>query len=321
MNEDKLKLACYCAGGCGGCDTAVLDTDEQLLELSRAADIVFWPIAVDVKESDVEAMPDGHVDLCLFNGSIRNEENEQMAFLLREKSKVLVAFGACAHTGGICGLLNTTDARSVKDTVYAGVPSVDETGSNAPLPCTVVGGVELVLPELLDTVKALDQVVDVDFYVPGCPPAPERIKEVFGAYLAGNLPGKGSVLGASDKALCDTCRRVTVGTAVRRFTRPHLVVTDENTCFLEQGVVCLGPVTRSGCGEACVDGNMPCSGCYGPTPNIVDTGGAMTGRLASLIESDDPESIETITDGISDPVGSLYLFTLAKSMLGKVKRK
>lgn len=320
MNDTKIKLACYCACGCGGCDTAVLDTDHQILELSKVAEIVFWPIAVDVKESAVEALPDGYVDLCLFNGSIRNKENETMAAMLRKKSKVLIAFGACACTGGISGLLNTTDTRSVKETVYAGVPSVDGSRAGAPLLCTAMDGADLTLPELFDTVRSLDEVVDVDFYVPGCPPAPARIREVIGAYLAGDLPEKGAVLGAADKAVCHTCRRVTTGITADEYKRLHLAIPDENTCFLDQGIVCLGPVTRSGCGEACVHGNMPCMGCYGLTPKTSDAGGAMIGRLASLIERDVQASGDPAVHGIADPVGSLYLFTLAKSLLGKVKR-
>jgi len=97
----KPKVAIYWAASCGGCEIAVLDIAEKILDLAAAVDIVFWPAAIDVKYKDVEAMADGEIDLCLFNGSIRTTENEHLAHLLRKKSKILVAYGSCAHEGCI----------------------------------------------------------------------------------------------------------------------------------------------------------------------------------------------------------------------------
>lgn len=321
MDNAKKKLACYLACGCGGCDTAILDTDLKILELSERMDIVFWPTAVDLKEKDVEAMPDGSIDLCLFNGSIRNQENEDMALLLRKKSVALVAFGTCAATGGIHGLLNTTDAEAVKETVYAEVPSIGDENLAMPACKTAVKGGELTLPELFDTTRSLDQVVEVDYYVPGCPPSVPRIIEVIDAYLGGQLPEKGSVLGAANKPLCDTCPRTANQNKVAVFTRPHLIVPDEQTCLLEQGIICLGPITRSGCGESCIRVNMPCTGCYGPVPGIIDAGGAMTGKLAALMEYDANGSVKSAAASVNDPIGSFYMYTMAKSLLKKVSKK
>ncbi|NIN66436.1 MAG: oxidoreductase, partial [Anaerolineae bacterium] len=91
---DKLKLALYWTASCGGCDVAVLDINEKILDVVEVADIVFWPVALDTKYHDVEAMPDGAIDVCLFNGAIRSSEHEKMARLLRNKSKTLIAFGS-----------------------------------------------------------------------------------------------------------------------------------------------------------------------------------------------------------------------------------
>jgi F420-non-reducing hydrogenase small subunit len=102
----KAKLALYWAASCGGCDVAVLDTNEKILDIAALADIVLWPIAVDFKYHHIEAMKDGEIDLCLFNGAIRNSEQEKIARLLRSKSKVMIAFGSCACFGGIPGLAN-----------------------------------------------------------------------------------------------------------------------------------------------------------------------------------------------------------------------
>lgn len=326
VQTEKIKLACYWACGCGGCDVSILDTDERILDLAEAADIVFWPIAVDSKKSDVEAMPDGGIDLCFFNGSIRNTENTEMARLLRRKSKILVAFGTCAHIGGVHGLLNTTDADTVKDTVFAGVPSVDNPEKIMPGEVTETLYGKLELPRLYDSVYTLGDVVEVDYYIPGCPPAVSQVCDVIDVCLAGTLPEKGTVLGACDKAMCDECLRnpgeaAVAGRKVERFTRPHMTKLDEETCFLDQGVVCMGPVTRSGCGEQCVRGNMPCRGCYGPTPGTVDTGGAMTGVLAGLIESESIDGMKDISGGLADPLGTMYLFSMARSLLRNVRRK
>jgi F420-non-reducing hydrogenase small subunit len=96
-HNGKLKLGLYWAASCGGCEIAVVELREKILLLDEAAEILFWPVAMDFKVKNVEAMPDGHMDVCLFNGAIRTSENEDMAHLLRRKSKVLVAFGSCAY--------------------------------------------------------------------------------------------------------------------------------------------------------------------------------------------------------------------------------
>jgi len=104
--KKKLKFAFYWAASCGGCEIAVLDIDEKILDVVQIADIVFWPVAMDIKYKDVENMPDKYIDVCFFNGAIRTEEQEHMAKLLRQKSKILIAYGACSHLGGIPGLAN-----------------------------------------------------------------------------------------------------------------------------------------------------------------------------------------------------------------------
>ena len=95
--KPKLKLAVYWGAACGGCCVSVLDVHEKLFIVTEHADLVFWPIALDIKYSDVEEMTDGFIDVTLFNGAIRNSENEHMAKLLRQKTKILVAYGSCAH--------------------------------------------------------------------------------------------------------------------------------------------------------------------------------------------------------------------------------
>ncbi|MCK4933891.1 oxidoreductase, partial [Candidatus Bathyarchaeota archaeon] len=110
---DKLKIAFYWAASCGGCEIAVLDINEKILDVVAKAEIVFWPVAMDIKYKNVEAMPDKTIDVCFFNGAIRNSENEEMAKLLRKKSKTLIAFGSCAHEGCVLGLANLHDREAI----------------------------------------------------------------------------------------------------------------------------------------------------------------------------------------------------------------
>jgi F420-non-reducing hydrogenase small subunit len=116
--KKKLQMAVYWGAACGGCCVSVLDVHEALFLVLEHADLVFWPIALDTKYKDVEAMPDKHLDLTLYNGAIRNSENEHIAKLLRQKSKVLVAYGSCAHLGGIPGLANFATKERIFQRVY-----------------------------------------------------------------------------------------------------------------------------------------------------------------------------------------------------------
>ncbi len=116
--SDKPKVAFYWCSSCGGCEEAIVDLAEQILDVVAAVDIVFWPVALDFKKADVEAMEDGSILAAFVNGSIRTTEQEEMAHLLRRKSKVLVAFGSCAHLGGIPALANLWDRDDIFQAVY-----------------------------------------------------------------------------------------------------------------------------------------------------------------------------------------------------------
>ena len=318
----KPKLALYWAASCGGCEIAVLDIHEKVLAVDSAFDIVFWPVAMDFKYDAVRAMEDGSIDLCLFNGSIRNSENAEIAHLMRAKSKTLVAFGSCALEGGIPGLANLTTREEIWRYVYTGSPStVVENGGRYPEVRTEVPEGTIEIPEMWDTVKSLDQVVDVDYYVPGCPPQPEQIWSVIEYILSGKpLPPAGSILGAGDKTCCEECTRERKEKKLKKFYRPYEIEADPGACLLDQGIVCMGPATRSGCGALCTKANVPCRGCYGPPPNVTDQGAKMLSALSSVIDAHDPAEIESILDQVVDPMGTFYRFSLAHSILRRVQK-
>ena len=320
MSENgKLELGLYWAASCGGCDIAILELREKILDLDAAADILFWPVAVDFKYKDVEAMPDGHMDVCLFNGAIRTGENEHIAHLLRQKSKVLVAFGSCSHLGGIPGLGNFFDRQSIFERVYLEAPSVDNPDGILPQTSFQLPEGEVTIPEFYNTVKTLGQVEDVDYFVPGCPPQAPQIWAVIEAILGGNLPPKGSVVGATEKTVCDECEHKREEKRIEKFYRPHEIVPEPGRCLFDQGIICSGPATRGGCGALCPSVNMPCRGCYGPPPNVIDQGAALLSAVASVVDADTEEEAARIVGQIVDPVGTFYRFGLPASLLHRVR--
>jgi len=319
----KPKVAFYWCASCGGCEEAVVDLAEKVLDVVAAVDIVFWPVALDFKRQDVEAMPDGAILAAFVNGAIRTTEQEEMAHLLRKKSKVLVAFGACAQLGGIPGLANLSSREGIFQTVYSESPSTANTQGTLPETLYKDNGHSLSLPEFFDTVCSLDQVVDVDYYVPGCPPTPKILLQAVETLLSGKLPPKGTVL-APDHALCDECPRKDTRPeklTLTAFKRASEVVLDQEKCLLAQGVVCLGPATRAGCEALCPRGNMPCTGCFGPSSRVRDFGAKALSAVASIIESNDEAEIERIANTIPDPVGTFYRYSLPASLLRRKKAR
>jgi F420-non-reducing hydrogenase small subunit len=315
----KPKIAIYWAASCGGCEIAVLDIAEKILDVAANADIVFWPAAMDVKYKDVEAMEDGSIDICLFNGGVRTTENEHLAKLLRKKAKIMVAYGSCAAEGCIPGLANQYSKEQICAYVYDRSPSVDNPDAVRPQTTTTVKEGVLELPALFDTVKSLGQVVQVEYTVPGCPPTDERTWEVLSAALSGALPPAGSVVGAGTTALCEDCPRERKEKKVKRFYRPHEIVADPEQCLLDQGIICCGVVTRTGCGAQCPSVNMPCRGCYGPPEGVTDQGAKLVGVLGSIIDSTDSDEIARACETVFDPLGTSYRFGLANSILRRSK--
>ncbi len=317
--DGKPKFAMYWAAACGGCEIAVLNTHEKILDVDANFDVVFWPVAMDSKYKDVEAMPDGSITLTLFNGAIRNDENEHIARLLRRKTKLMVAFGACACEGGIPALANLSDRQAIYQAAYSS-PSTDNPEGTLPHTTWKAPEGELHIPELYPTVRTLDEVVRVDYTMPGCPPESHQIGAVVDLVIAAlqgkaELPPTGSVIGAGNSTVCDECTRKRSEKKIAQFRRIQEFEPDPEVCLLEQGILCCGAATRSGCGAVCVRAGVPCVGCYGPAAGVLDYGGRLMGAVGSIIDSRDPEEIERILDGIPDPAGAFYRFNLAGSLL------
>ena len=319
----KPKVAICWLGSCGGCDEAVVDINEVILGVANAVDLILWPVAMDFKYDSIRGMKDGEIILSIINGHVRNSEQEEVAQLLRKKSQLVLAFGACACFGGTPGLANLTTKEDIFNWVYRDAPTIVNPKGNYPQTTTTVNGKKLTLPEFYSRVYALNDIIDVDYYLPGCPPPPHLIMAALSAVLENKLPPRGSTL-APHRALCDSCRRnksKPERVAIREIKRIHEVEADPDVCFLAQGIICLGPATRDGCGEACMNINIPCRGCFGPVEGVADSGAKFVSALASILDVQSDEDIERITNEIMDPVGYSYRFSLPASILRRETSK
>lgn len=163
----KIRLASVWFSGCSGCHMSFLDLDERLLELATKVDLVYSPI-VDIKE-----YPDG-VDVLLVEGAVGNSEHRHLLEEMRRKTKIVVAFGDCAVTGNVPSLRNPLPREEVLRTVYGegDIPGLEE------------GAVPKLLPHALP----IQAIVNVDRYIPGCPPDADRIWKFLQELLAGRRP-------------------------------------------------------------------------------------------------------------------------------------
>jgi F420-non-reducing hydrogenase small subunit len=331
----KFNLAIYWTAACGGCDVSILDANERILTIGDMANIVMWPIAMDGKEKDIAAMEDGSITVCMINGAVRNSENEHMVRLLRQKSLIVVSYGTCACFGGTPALANLVPGGKdeILDYVYTEVPSsaafqskYNSAKPKIPQTSTMVSEGELTLPELYDTVYALDQVIDVDYYIPGCPPMQESISHLLKAvadfaYNGVALPPKGTMIGVTSKTLCEECPRKKEYKRITEVKEPYQVDTNNDKCLVDLGIICLGAATMGGCGAKCTRVGQPCRGCYGPSPDVQEHGSSAFTAIASLFPVTDEDStmgedeVDDIMSQIKDPLGYFYAFSMSKSLI------
>ncbi|MEW6173855.1 MAG: F420-nonreducing hydrogenase [Bacillota bacterium] len=318
--KDKVKLAYFLSGGCGGCDMAIIDLSETLVDVLPRLDVVFWaPTVADVKYKDLEAMADKSIDVGLYSGMVRLSEQEHVARVMREKCKVLIAYGACAALGGIPGMANMHTKEEILQTVYFDTLSTDNPDGIVPQTrCVVDGKFELSLADFYGHVRPLEHVVDVDYFIGGCPPHHALVGQAVLAILEGKLPPPRSWI-TNGKAVCDVCDR---NPAVKGEER-ELIKTvkrtsdgapEEGRCLLQQGYLCLGALTQGDCGSLCPKVNIPCRGCGGPIPGVKDFGLRAIAAIAASLES------EELVGQIPSPVKLFFRYSLPASMLGgKIK--
>ncbi len=257
-----VKVVSEWLHSCSGCEIAILNIGEELLDLLERVELVHIPVLMDKKyfgqtgqENDLD-IPEA--DVALVSGGVANDEHLEVLERVRSRCNFLIALGTCATHGGIPSLLNQWTKNEALETIYS-----TSTTDECDIPSEGI-------PKMLDRVYALDEQVKVDLLVPGCPPNSEHIASVLKALISGKSPT------LPDKSVCDTCPTIRKGKGdvkeVKRFLENANFTPGEPLermrCLLEQGFMCMGPVTAAGCAVSgapkCISARVPCRGCYGP---------------------------------------------------------
>ncbi len=168
----RLRVATVWMGGCSGCHMSFLDMDEFLIDLADLVDVVYSPVA-DVKEYPAD------VDVCLVEGAVANDEHVELAHIIRERTRLVVAFGDCAVTGNVTAMRNPLGAvEPILQRVY-----VEAATLHGRIPFE-----KGIVPRLLDRVEPLHAIIPVDAFLPGCPPPAPRIRHMLEKIVAGEAP-------------------------------------------------------------------------------------------------------------------------------------
>ncbi|SPJ16313.1 cytosolic bidirectional (NiFe)-hydrogenase (HDR linked, Group 3c), small subunit [Syntrophobacter sp. SbD2] len=261
----SLTLCSEALSGCSGCEMSLLNAGGPSLSLLDRFDILHMPILMDHKYFEVGG-PTQEIDipkagLGLISGAIRNEQQLRIAEKMRRQCDTILAFGTCAAYGGIPAMMNLFEDEDLFRRYYRTAEGTDA----APDPLQVV-------PPFLERTFALDEKITVDFIVPGCPPHPDIIASALESILEGKAPQLPLV------SVCDSCPAKREGKGpvqrIRRFVKNARYQTDkpisEMRCLLDQGFLCMGPVTLAGCAgmnggpPRCIEARVPCRGCHGP---------------------------------------------------------
>ena len=298
---EKAKVATMWLSGCSGCHISITDFHEALLDVLELAEFEFSPVLMDVKYDEV---PDD-LDVVIIEGGIRNEENRELAEMLREKAKIVIAYGTCAVYGGIPGLGNLSTTEEIIEEAY--INSASTYNEEGIIPSEDV-------PHLESRVRPLGEVIDVDVNIPGCPPRADVAADALLTLL------KGEELKLPTTNLCEVCPRekppegMAMDKIIRQF---ELGKPEEELCLVPQGLVCMGPATVSLCGAECPSIGIPCRGCYGPTGKVIDQGAKMISAIGSDfgVEEDKTVDPEEVANELDDIVGTFYTFTLPAALI------
>lgn len=261
-----LRTAFEWLGACSGCEIAFLNIGERIVDLlDKEIEIVHAPLLMDHKygapedEHGTVSLP--QADLGFVSGGVSNEDHLRVLEEMRAKCTFLVALGTCATHGGIPALMNSLNQRQSWQEIFT--VSDSESTAEDVLPTSNV-------PAPLERVYACDEKVKIDLLLPGCAPNPEQMHTVIRAVLDGvekDLPSR---------SVCDTCPVKREGKGAVAKVKRFVANADYNgnepisdmRCLLEQGYMCMGPVTLAGCAKSgapsCIQARVPCRGCFGP---------------------------------------------------------
>lgn len=231
-----VRVAFMQLSSCWGCHQSLLNAHLGLLPILPELEIVYWPAVVDFKHDSLKARPDGDIVVGFIEGVARTKEDTENAKLMRKKCKVIVAIGACACYGSVMGLANLFDKEELVNRKFKETEAI--TDDDPKEPTEHVPGFE----EFIVNVK---DIIDVDVFIPGCPPTTENIIAAI-TYLL-TLVGEGPASLNKNSTVCETCNLLKKG------------------CLLDKDILCYGSITAAGCEEMCPNNGDVCYGCFRPT--------------------------------------------------------
>lgn len=290
----KARISTEWLSGCSGCHVAIVDLHDKLLNLVETAEFVRLPVLMDEK-----GYPPA--DVGVVEGAVRSEHDREALLKLRKSVKTLIAYGSCAVYGGPSGIGWLYDREVIIDRVYGEGPT--NSGGERPDPGAV---------RLEEGVVPVDEVVDIDFYLPGCPPHPYYIATCLATVLGTPSPP------LAGKTVCADCERKMTKRAGVRLKKGAVTADDKSLCFLSQGVICLGSVTLNRCLSPCPGVGIACTGCNGPSLDIVanphlDIRNLIAKRMNLLLG----ESLEEIKAYMEREAKTFYSYALASPAMYK----
>ncbi len=293
MSGEKVRLNTDWLCDCGGCHVAIVDLHEKILKVLEDIEIQKCPVLTDVKDYP-------EADIGILTGSIRTEHDRHAAEEMRKKCKTIIAFGTCAVYGGLHGAGLAHTKEEIMDYVYKSTP----TTKTDFVPSTDITGLEHV-------VTPIDEVIDVDLYLPGCPPHAHFIFESLSSLIEGREAKAGQ------ETVCAGCRRVMKKTDVTSILDSQEGIPDDDVCFLSQGYICLGSVTLDRCLAPCPNHGGMCTGCAGPTMQILsepnhDIRTEVSERMSKLTNIEE----DTIINHMEKSAKTHYAYAMATKMIG-----
>ncbi|MBN2587416.1 MAG: hypothetical protein JXA64_10885 [Candidatus Fermentibacteraceae bacterium] len=290
----KARISTEWLSGCSGCHVAVVDLHEKLLNLVEDVEFVRIPVLVDEK-----GYPEA--DIGIVEGAVRSEHDRHCLLKMRESCKKLVAFGTCAVYGGPSGIGWLYDKDTILDKIYKETVTSQKDGA-------MPEGA----PVLEQSVTPIDEVVDIDFYIPGCPPHPYFIALAVKTLLGASVPEM------STKTVCSACQRKMEKREGVKLQKGMSSGTEDDVCLLSQGVICLGSVTLDRCQAQCPNKGVACAGCAGPSLDLItephlDIRTLIAKRMSLLTGIDRQE----IIDYIEKEAKTFYSYALSSPSIYK----
>lgn len=294
MDTSRIKLNTEWLSVCGGCHVSIVDLHEKLLRILDSVEIQRCPLLTDVKDYP-------RADIGILTGAIRTEHDLEAARKMRQSCDTLIAFGTCAVYGGIPGAALAHSPEEILEQVYLANP----TTRSATVPRVQASGLQ-------KQVVPIDEVIEVDLYLPGCPPQAAFIFDALVSLVEKRPPKSGR------ETVCARCSRIMKKTDQAGIRGLHEGIPDEQTCLLSQGYICLGSVTLDRCLAPCPNRAQVCTGCAGPSLPILtephrDIRTDVAKRMARLTAIDEA----TIIAAIERTAKSHYAYAMASRMVAE----